>query len=77
MTKQKKSWFCSKCLFKSRTAHIDALKDFYYIHGNKITNSQARDFLMVDSPYVAKRILQSMDLDYAGEKKSRVYTLKF
>lgn len=77
MIKQKKSWFCSKCLAKSRTAHIDALKDFYFIHGNKITNSQARDFLMVDSPYVAKRILQSMDLEYEGEKKSRIYRLKF
>ena len=75
MIKIQKGWFCPKCKVTDKMAHREALKDYYYLFGNKITNRAARELLLVDSPYVVKRMLDSLCLKKEGENKSRKYWL--
>ncbi|WP_404454482.1 NERD domain-containing protein [Virgibacillus necropolis] len=50
-------WYCVTCNLLSKDAHISLLQDYRLLIGDVITNREARAFLMVDSPYVTKRIL--------------------
>ncbi|MFD1739065.1 nuclease-related domain-containing protein [Bacillus salitolerans] len=70
-------WFCPKCHHVSKDAHLLALKDYYYLIGNIITNSQARDFLKVSCPNLTKRFLQEACVSIQGSKKNRIYILSF
>lgn len=47
MERKKHQWFCSKCGYYSREAHDAALNDYLLIVSDKITNREARIFLMV------------------------------
>lgn len=58
MQKQKKGWYCNECQHISPHAHVQALRDYYMLIGDTITNRDCRYFLHIDSPDVAKRILQ-------------------
>lgn len=71
------NWYCPHCKSKSKEAHIQALKDYQFLIGSTITNSELRDFLQIHSSDVAKRLLQSMNLISTGNNKNRVYTLSF
>ncbi|WP_067728495.1 nuclease-related domain-containing protein [Oceanobacillus damuensis] len=73
MIRSKYKWTCTKCGAFSRCAHRAALEDYQLLIGNTITNKQAREFLLVESPYAAKRILQSENLIQIGNKKGRIY----
>lgn len=69
------TWFCPKCLNKDKYAHLKALNDYFLLIGLMITNRELRDFLIIDSPTTAARILQSMKLSYTGTNKQRIYNL--
>ncbi|CAH0344764.1 nuclease-related domain-containing protein [Bacillus sp. CECT 9360] len=71
------NWFCPKCSFPSKDAHVFALKDFSLLLGSTITNNEARDFLLISSPSLATRLLRTMNLSCAGTNKGRVYYLQF
>ncbi len=57
MIRKKKKWLCRHCNHFSKRAHLFGLDDFVLLVGDTITNRGVRDFLLIDSPHVAKRIL--------------------
>ncbi|MBN8193656.1 NERD domain-containing protein [Bacillus sp. NTK074B] len=69
------SWICRGCNKQDRDAHIGALKDYELLIGPTINNAELRWFLEVDSPYVAKRLLQSLNLPTTGTGKGTRYIL--
>ncbi|CAH0235044.1 hypothetical protein SRABI96_02775 [Peribacillus sp. Bi96] len=71
------TWFCNQCQLFSKDAHIQALRNYFYLIGSTITNRQLRDFLNISSSSSATRILQSLNLTGRGANKGRVYSLFF
>lgn len=59
MTRINANWYCKKCHSKDKKGHINALIDYYYLFGNNITNKEARDFLQIDSAYLATRLIKT------------------
>ena len=71
------SWYCEHCQLNIKEAHLQALKDYNLLYGSKISNKSAREFLKISSPFLASRILRSMNLSCSGSKKSKTYELEF
>ncbi|MEH7252061.1 nuclease-related domain-containing protein [Neobacillus niacini] len=67
------NWFCSSCKEKSKTAHIQAVYDYFLLIKPSITNSEFRLFLHIDSIHIAQKLLGSMNLHFTGSFKNRVY----
>ncbi len=75
LSRSKKKWFCPSCNEYSVDAHINALIDYYFLKGDSITNKECRDFLQIESKDVASKLLASLDLEFTGNFKGRVYNL--
>ncbi|WP_369435868.1 nuclease-related domain-containing protein [Lysinibacillus fusiformis] len=75
MQKLKATWFCQKCEHKCKEAHMSALRDFYMLVGDSMTNRECRDFLKIESPHVTKRVLQKLYLTSSGIGKHTKYNL--
>jgi hypothetical protein len=73
LIRKKKQWYCPSCNEFSKDAHISALKDYFLLFDSQITNQQFREFAHIKSPDTAKRLLLSVNLNYSGTKKGRVY----
>lgn len=71
------SWNCPNCKAKSKTAHIQAVHDYYLLIKPSITNAEFRHFLHIDSIHIAQKLLASMNLPYTGKYKDRVYHSPF
>lgn len=54
-------WQCPSCNTNSKDAHNRALQDYFLLFGDTITNKQCREFLGVNSRYLATRILQNLN----------------
>jgi hypothetical protein len=74
MIRQKRTWFCPKCGWKDRNAHISALEDYFHLMGSTITNKQFREFVHLESESIAKRLLGAQNLSILGLNKGRVYS---
>ncbi len=68
-------WYCDNCCAKSQDAYIQALKDYTLLIKPTFTNEEIRDFLQIPSSKLIFRLLKSMNLEYTGEKKGRMYRL--
>ncbi|WP_404346347.1 NERD domain-containing protein [Sutcliffiella horikoshii] len=68
-------WCCPKCNNKSKDAHIPALRDYCLLFNETISNKEAREFLLVPSTNVMKRILTSTGLQTVGNTRSIKYNL--
>lgn len=66
-------WYCVNCCTKSQDAYIQAVQDYTLLIKPAFTNEEMRDFLQIPSSKFVFRLLKSMDLEYAGEKKGRMY----
>lgn len=75
MKKVRKLWYCFNCQHKSASALLPALRDYYLLFGESITNQQLRHFLNLDSVYTASRILKHLKLKVTGTHKSTVHHL--
>lgn len=75
MMKRHKYWRCNSCGFQSETVYLDALNDYRLLIGNKVKNEDIRKYLLIDSPYVVKRLMLKAGFKYEGIKKGRVYNL--
>ncbi|RSD29401.1 nuclease-related domain-containing protein [Mesobacillus subterraneus] len=71
------TWYCPNCHKTSKTAHIHALSDYYFLYGQHITLRQFSDFLLFPSTKTkaASTHLISLNLPFTGTKKGRVYDL--
>ncbi|MCG1020878.1 nuclease-related domain-containing protein [Sutcliffiella horikoshii] len=68
-------WRCDFCNFKSKDAHIPALRDYCLLFNESISNQEGREFLLVPSNNSMKRILTAMGLEVTGNTKNRRYNL--
>ncbi|WP_027965246.1 nuclease-related domain-containing protein [Halalkalibacillus halophilus] len=73
MNYSKGVWRCTNCSGKGRENHIEALKDYFLLVDNTITNAQARNWLGIDSFHSARRILNSANLTREGNSSSTKY----
>jgi hypothetical protein len=68
-------WHCSNCLTSSKSAHIQALYDYFLLFQPTITNKQLRSFLLIHDRHHAKYLLKQLHLTSKGHNKDRVYFL--
>lgn len=68
-------WGCEKCGHIDKYAHIQALVEHCMLIDFKLTNSDVRRFLHVNSKDKVVRILKQMGLSHSGEKRGAVYTV--
>ncbi|WP_171051884.1 nuclease-related domain-containing protein [Alteribacter natronophilus] len=71
------SWACKRCGAASMDAHVQALKEFSLIFGERASNRELRWFLQARSPHVVKRLMEKLDADCQGEGKARRFILRF
>lgn len=75
MERKSKKWICRTCLDISLDAHISALYDYLYLVKPTITNSEFRNFVQLQSPSSAKKLLLSLKLNHSGHTRGSVYLL--
>jgi hypothetical protein len=75
LIRSKKKWFCPSCNKHYFDAHINTLIDYYFLKGDTITNKECRDFLQIESKDVSGRLLTSLELEFTGNYKGRLYHL--
>jgi ribosomal protein L37AE/L43A len=66
-------WICPHCDYKSKTAYIASINDYFLLIKPTITNAELRWFLNISSPDVANYLLKSLHLPSSGKNKGRVY----
>ncbi|BCB04208.1 nuclease-related domain-containing protein [Bacillus sp. KH172YL63] len=66
-------WHCPFCQHGSKTAHLQAIKDYFLLIKPTITNQELRDFLLLPSRKTATIILQSLPLTQIGNRKGVYY----
>jgi Nuclease-related domain len=67
------TWCCPRCRTKSKTAFIKGIQDYFLLISPSIKNSEARNFLQIQSRKVMHRLLTSMNLPVTGSFKNRTY----
>ena len=75
MKKLKRAWLCQRCQHYSKDAHIQALKDYYMLVGDTITNRECRDFLKIECKHVTKRLLKKTLRTHSNAGKLTKYNL--
>ena len=75
MLKLRLTWYCQHCQYKCTNAYIQALLDYYMLIGETIMNRECREFLKIESQYVAKRLLQKLCISSTGSDRYRQYNL--
>ncbi|MDN7240309.1 nuclease-related domain-containing protein [Planococcus sp. N028] len=76
MRRIKKSWNCSSCKHRNKDAHIQTIREYFSLISANLDSRQFRAFCHIESPFVASRMLASVDLLRSGPPKKRVYTMK-
>ncbi|MHA6253364.1 NERD domain-containing protein [Oceanobacillus sp. CAU 1775] len=77
MKRQTGKWVCLNCGKSSHYAHQTALVDYALLINEYINNQSARDFLQVDSSYIAKDLLQKEKFRMFGVTSGRKYRINF
>ena len=73
MVKRKSGWTCARCGHFDKFAHEKAIRDWFMLISDTITNKQCRTFLHLESNYIAHRILHSMNLTKIGTSRNTKY----
>lgn len=68
-------WTCPKCGNRGDDNHIEAVAEWFYLMDKKMTNRDFREFLLVDSNDVAKRLLTKSNLQLRGQRRGSYYVL--
>lgn len=68
-TYKKGTWTCSHCGYKDRTGYVRALRDYFILFGDGISNKEARRFLRVPYRTTVTRILKRSNLVYKKESR--------
>ncbi|WP_327608018.1 nuclease-related domain-containing protein [Virgibacillus tibetensis] len=77
MVREKRKWLCKTCNYTSVTAHAGALNEYKLLVGDMISNRETREFLQVNSPDVARRLLKMEKFQSVGNTKGKLYKLHF
>lgn len=73
MLKRKNGWTCPRFAHLDNVGHKKAIRDWFMLISDTITNKQCRTFLHLESSEIAHRLLQSMDLIQTGTSRNRKY----
>lgn len=76
MQRCKRSWQCQRCGERDKDAHHLAIREYFALIDSSLTNQEFRRFCGIESPFVASRLLNQMDLEKKGELITRTYELK-
>ncbi|MDQ0353086.1 ribosomal protein L37AE/L43A [Alkalibacillus filiformis] len=77
MIRMRRRWECRRCKHRSADAHVNALKDYYLLKGEEVTNREVRDFLRVESASLSKHFLKNADFETVGKTNTRKYLLDY
>lgn len=74
MKRQFAMWHCPKCNSLDRSAHSQAVTDFFLLNNDEPASNQAfRNFLQLNSRFITVKILNSLSLPHTGTNKGRRY----
>ncbi|WP_159462070.1 NERD domain-containing protein [Salirhabdus sp. Marseille-P4669] len=76
MIRIKGYWYCNKCNFKSKEAHLSTLEDYALLFHKAMTNRDCRHFLQIPSKDIASNILRSLQVKRGGSYKNRKYEVQ-
>ena len=68
-----RAWGCTVCKNVSQTAHIQAIKDWFMLISDTMTNRECREFLHIPKNYTASRLLEDLPLEPCGVNRGRYY----
>lgn len=68
-----RGWGCNVCQSISRTAHIQAITDWFMLVSDTMNNRECREFLHIPKNYTASRLLSDLPLEPHGVNKGRCY----
>lgn len=60
------NWFCPRCGYKSKTAHIPMILHYFLLFGSTMTNKQCRAFLRVSDRKLIRNLLIKMKFEPKG-----------
>jgi hypothetical protein len=69
-------WHCPDCKRLFKDAHLGAIDDHFLLISPRITNSEFRRFVHLESRNVATKMLKNTDFMVNGTKRTRVYERK-
>jgi hypothetical protein len=67
------TWYCPVCKTQSKSAHQQAIYDYFLLLNSTLTNKECREFLQISSGRIVRNLLTSMNLPCSGTKKARIY----
>lgn len=73
MSRISANWVCPHCKNHSKTAHEQAIFDYFLLINPSITNRQCRDFLCTESSDVINYLFKKMNLLSGGKGKGKKY----
>ena len=73
MIKIFRGWGCSACQNVSKTAHRQAIIDWFMLKSETMSNRDCREFLHIPNNYTASRLLGELPLESEGVKRGRYY----
>lgn len=77
MNRVKRTWHCPNCGKYNKSAHEQAIKEWFLLFGGTMKNSDCREFLHIENKDTATRILRDMNLLVEGKYRNRTYRMDF
>ena len=68
-----RGWGCNVCQSVSKTAHVQAITDWFMLISDTMTNRECREFLHIPNNYTASRLLDDLPLEPEGVNRGRYY----
>ncbi|SFB11941.1 MULTISPECIES: nuclease-related domain-containing protein [unclassified Bacillus (in: firmicutes)] len=68
-------WYCVKCRFINKNAHLDAIKDYSLLLGTTIHNQQFMNFLKISSTSSSSKLISSLNVPFSGTTRNRIYDI--
>lgn len=68
-------WMCSRCGNEDNAAFYEALHDYRLLWGERISKSRFCDYIGIDSPKTAYRLLSGLNLKTEGANRNRKYII--
>ncbi|WP_431029098.1 nuclease-related domain-containing protein [Lysinibacillus sp. LZ02] len=76
MLRTRRTWKCMRCGVTGRVAHVQAIREYYVLFSNVMTNRECVAFLHLRNRQEATRILKSIGLEREGVKRNSIYKLQ-
>lgn len=73
MKKSGRFWICPFCKARSKTAHLNAIHDWFHLFEGPLTNEECRRFCQLHCSQFTRRTLLGMKLVPVGANKNRGY----